>query len=206
MQKGAVSSDDLRRIQAALDGVDEALDRGEPLDAAGLLRLARGLSYAELPAPHRGIISFAEYCSREFADQAARHCLLPYLWAQVRTVVRQAGGKVEPSVFVADGARGLLVRGDLSLRGCPALTVLPACLSVGRRFDLGYCTGLNSLPDALTVTEDLLLYDCTALRGLPDDLFVGAGLIVDGCSDVVIKDAYRLKQAGRVGGEIFYNT
>jgi hypothetical protein len=84
--------------------------------------------------------------------------------------------------------------------------VLPACLSVGRRFDLGYCTGLNSLPDALTVTEDLLLYDCTALRGLPDDLFVGAGLIVDGCSDVVIKDAYRLKQAGRVGGEIFYNT
>ena len=56
---------------------------------------------------------------------------------------------------------GLIVKGNLYLRGCTGLKSLPDNLQVGVSLSLNNCIGLTSLPDNLKVNGILYLQGCT---------------------------------------------
>ncbi len=78
--------------------------------------------------------------------------------------------------------RPVHIDGALYLRGCTALTSLPAGLTVGGDLYLRGCTGLLHLPDGLTVGGSLDLVGCAVLKRLPEGLSVGGYLDLSGCT------------------------
>ncbi len=94
---------------------------------------------------------------------------------------------IEARDWVLDGKSlpdNLVVKGDLDLFGCTALTSLPDNLVVNGELDLSYCTALTSLPDNLVVSGNLYLTGCTALTSLPDNLVVKGSLNLGGCTSL----------------------
>jgi hypothetical protein len=82
--------------------------------------------------------------------------------------------------------------------------MLPEGLSVGRNLYLYGCTGLTELPEGLSVGDRLSLSGCTGLTELPEGLSVGGDLWLSGCKKTVIEDAKRLKNEGKIKGELKY--
>jgi len=75
-------------------------------------------------------------------------------------------------------------------------------LEVGAMLDLSFCEGLVQLPEKLTVYGSLSLVGCTGLRGLPSSLKVDELAISKNSHEQVKKDAERMKEEGKIRGEI----
>ena len=99
----------------------------------------------------------------------------------------------------------LKVGWNLAFNNCKSLTFLPDNLNVNMVLNLNECTSLTFLPQNLNVKGYLYLIGCVSLASLPTNIMVYGSIILSkNVSEQVKKDAERLKQKGKIKGEINY--
>ncbi len=60
---------------------------------------------------------------------------------------------------------------------------------------------MDSLPENTRIDGDLILNN-SSIKDLPDDLYVGNDLIIEGCTKKLVEKAERLKEEGKIKGDI----
>jgi hypothetical protein len=182
------------------------------------------IDYKDLPEGIRSIVSYANFSSTGFKENAKNNNFSPYQWAGVVYLVTVSNNKVKAEDFKSMGEWGLVVngnldltgqitlaclpdgivvKGSLSLSGCINLKQLPAGLTVGGALWLDGCTSLQELPDNLTVGTGLSLHSCKSVHGLPEKLILNGWLTLANCSRQVKQDARILKEKGKIKGWIY---
>jgi len=94
---------------------------------------------------------------------------------------------------------------ELNLGGCENLTSLPNNLRIQSYLEMAGCTRIVNLPSGLKVGGHLSLNDCTSLMGLPDNMEINGNLFLTANLNKKVKsDAIKLKETGKIKGEIKY--
>jgi hypothetical protein len=99
-------------------------------------------------------------------------------------MIKTSMGNISEKNFIKKANQGtlpenLIVKENLDLEGCKAITSLPKGLQVQGHLELNKCPSLTSLPEGLKVRGWLDLRKCPSLTALPSDTNVGIYIFVD---------------------------
>ena len=172
-------------IRQHIYAIQDKLAEGKPIFKKDMEFIELSKMWILAPANIREEYPSIDLMNDQKSESGKRNISLRQ-WFDVLHIAKSAKKDMEwiNKTFNFPGNGKIKTRGDLDLTDCTLLISLPNNLSVGLELNLTGCISLTSLPDNLSVGKDLILSD--------------------NLNEQAKQDAKRLKEEGKIKGEIKY--
>jgi len=175
-------------IREHLEAVQQKLANREEVTEDDMQFMQDVRLWVSLPDNLRQMFPTIEGMSKEISYETIKRHISPKQWLDLLHVASAVGKEKkwidETFRFPGDGI----------------------IVTVDKYFNLAYCSSLISLPNKLRVIGDLDIGYSTSLTTLPHDLEVDGNLYIsDELDEKIINAVFRLKDEGKIKGEIEYH-
>jgi hypothetical protein len=144
-----------------------------------------------LPLLHREIAPII----RDFLQEAAQRGFTPEQWVWVNEMLEIIIGDQNPTA--AEDRKDALSQIQTEI----GKSEKSSTLHIHSNLDISAWDTLQKFPTPIVVHGYLDISFCTSLKQL-GEITVEGDIIMEGCSDGIIEEAYHLKEAGKIKGEV----